>query len=44
MRKTNKRSAGYQTRSERKKQKNEIKRNLRMEKIILIGLYDDYRT
>ena len=44
MRKTNKRSEGYQTRAERKKQKNEIKRNLRMEKKILIGLYDDYRT
>ena len=44
MRNNNKRSEGYKTRSERKKEKNELKRNLRMEKKYLVGLYDDYRT
>lgn len=43
MRKTNKRSEGYKTRAERKKEKRELKRKSQMEKKILIGLYDDYR-
>ena len=43
MRKTNKRSAGYKTRAERKKEKKELKRKSQMEKKFLIGLYDDYR-
>jgi gamma-glutamylcyclotransferase (GGCT)/AIG2-like uncharacterized protein YtfP len=43
MRKNNKRSEGYKTRAEKKKEKNEIKRKLKMEKKFLIGLYDDYR-
>jgi gamma-glutamylcyclotransferase (GGCT)/AIG2-like uncharacterized protein YtfP len=42
MRNTNKRSAGYKTRAERKKEKRELKK-LQMEKKFLIGLYDDYR-
>lgn len=44
MRSINKRSEGYKTRAERKKEKNELKRKLRMEKKVLIGLYDDYRN
>lgn len=43
MRKTNKRSEGYKTRAERKKEKRELKKKSQMEKKILIGLYDDYR-
>lgn len=43
MRKTNKRSEGYKTRTERKKEKKELKK-LQMEKKFLIGLYDDYRN
>ena len=43
MRKTNKRSEGYKTRAERKKEKRELKKQLQMEKKFLIGLYDDYR-
>ena len=43
MRNTNKRSAGYKTRAERKKEKKELKRKSQMEKKFLIGLYDDYR-
>ena len=44
MRKTNKRSEGYKTRAERKKEKRELKKQLQMEKKFLIGLYDDYRN
>ena len=43
MRNTNKRSAGYKTRAERKREKKELKRKSQMEKKFLIGLYDDYR-
>lgn len=43
MRKTNKRSAGYKTKAELKKERKERKRKSRMEKKFLIGLYDDYR-
>lgn len=43
MRKTNKRSAGYKTKAELKKERKELKRKLKMEKKFLIGLYDDYR-
>lgn len=43
MRKTNKRSEGYKTRAERKREKKEQKRVSKMEKKFLIGLYDDYR-
>lgn len=43
MRKINKRSAGYKTKAELKKEKKELKRKLRMEKKFLVGLYDDYR-
>lgn len=43
MKKTNKRSEGYKTRAERKKEKQELKKQLQMEKKFLIGLYDDYR-
>jgi gamma-glutamylcyclotransferase (GGCT)/AIG2-like uncharacterized protein YtfP len=43
VRNTNKRSEGYKTRAERKKEKKELKRKLKMEKKVLIGLYDDYR-
>lgn len=39
----NKRSEGYKTRAERKKEKRELKKKSQMEKKILIGLYDDYR-
>lgn len=44
MRKINKRSEGYQTRAERKKERNEIKKKSQMEKKFLIGIYDDYRA
>lgn len=43
MRKTNKRSVGYKTKAELKKERKELKRKSRMEKKFLIGLYDDYR-
>ena len=43
MKKTNKRSAGYKTKAELKKERKELKRKSQMEKKILIGLYDDYR-
>jgi len=43
MRKTNKRSAGYKTKAELKKERKELKRKSKMEKKFLIGLYDDYR-
>ena len=44
MRKTNKRSEGYKTRAERKKEKKELKKKSQMEKKFLVGLYDDYRN
>lgn len=43
MRKTNKRSAGYKTKAELKKERKELKTKFKMEKKFLIGLYDDYR-
>ena len=43
MKKIDKRSEGYKTRAERKKEKKEIKRISKMEKKFLIGWYDDYR-
>lgn len=43
MKKTNKRSAGYKTKAELKKEKKELKIKSKMEKKFLIGLYDDYR-
>lgn len=43
MRKTNKRSEGYKTRAQLKKEKKEQKKLAKMEKKFLIGLYDDYR-
>lgn len=43
MRKTNKRSAGYKTKAELKKERKELKRKSKMEKKYLIGIYDDYR-
>ena len=43
MRKTNKRSEGYKTRAELKKERKELKRKSQMEKKFLIGVYDDYR-
>ena len=43
MRKTNKRSVGYKTKAELKKERKELKRKSKMEKKFLIGLYDDYR-
>lgn len=43
MRKTNKRSAGYKTKAQLKKERKEAKRKSQMEKKVLIGLYDDYR-
>lgn len=39
----NKRSEGYKTRAQLKKEKKEQKRLSKMEKKFLIGLYDDYR-
>jgi len=42
MRNTNKRSAGYKTRAERKKERKELKKS-QMETKILVGIYDDYR-
>lgn len=44
MRNTNKRSEGYKTRAERKKEKKELKRKSKMEKKFLIGIYDNYRN
>lgn len=43
MRKTNKRSSGYKTKAELKKERKEFKNKLKMEKKYLIGIYDDYR-
>lgn len=43
MRKINKRSEGYKTKAERKKERNEIKKKSQMEKKFLVGIYDDYR-
>lgn len=43
MRKTNKRSPDYKTKAELKKERKELKNKSKMEKKILIGLYDDYR-
>ena len=43
MRNTNKRSEGYKTRAEKKREKKEQKRVSKMEKKFLIGLYNDYR-
>jgi gamma-glutamylcyclotransferase (GGCT)/AIG2-like uncharacterized protein YtfP len=43
MRKVNKKSEGYKTRAQLKKEKKELKRKSQMEKKILIGFYDDYR-
>lgn len=43
MRKTNKRSAGYKTKAELKKERKELRKKSQMEKKYLIGLYDDYR-
>ena len=43
MRKTNKRSEGYQTRAEKKKERKELIKKSQMEKKFLIGIYDDYR-
>ena len=43
MRKTNKRSTGYKTKAELKKERKELKRKSKMEKKFLIGFYDDYR-
>lgn len=43
MRKTNKRSAGYKTKAELKKERKELKNRSKMEKKFLIGFYDDYR-
>lgn len=43
MRKTNKRSADYKTKTELKKERKELRNKSKMEKKFLIGLYDDYR-
>lgn len=43
MKKFNKRSPGYKTKAELKKERKELKNKLKMEKKFLIGLYDDYR-
>ncbi len=43
MRRNNKRSPGYKTKVELKKERKELKNKLKMEKKFLIGLYDDYR-
>lgn len=43
MRKANKRSPGYKTKAELKKERKELRTKSKMEKKILIGLYDDYR-
>lgn len=43
MRKIDKRSPGYKTKAELKKERKELKRKSRMEKKFLIGFYDDYR-
>jgi len=44
MRKTNKRSAGYKTKAELKKERKELRKQSKMEKKYLIGIYDDYRN
>ena len=43
MRKTNKKSARYKTKTELKKERKELRNKSKMEKKFLIGLYDDYR-
>jgi gamma-glutamylcyclotransferase (GGCT)/AIG2-like uncharacterized protein YtfP len=43
MRKINKRSAGYKTKAELKKERKKLKTKSQMEKKYLIGLCDDYR-
>ena len=43
MRKIDKKSEGYKTRAQLKKERKELRRKSQMEKKILIGLYDDYR-
>ena len=43
MRKIDKKSEGYKTRAQLKKERKELKRKSKMEKKFLIGLYDDYR-
>lgn len=44
MRRVDKRSEGYKTRAQLKKEKKELKKKSQMEKKFLIGLYDDYRA
>lgn len=44
MKNTNKRSEGYKTRAEKKKEKKELKKKSQMEKKFLVGIYDSYRT
>jgi len=44
MRKVNKQSEGYKSKAQLKKEKKELKRKSQMEKKILIGIYDDYRS
>jgi len=43
MRKIDKRSPGYKTKAELKKERKELKKKSKMEKKYLIGIYDDYR-
>lgn len=43
MRKIDKKSEGYKTRAQLKKERKELRRKSQMEKKILIGVYDDYR-
>ena len=43
MRKIDKRSEGYKTRAQLKKEKKLLKKQSQMEKKFLIGIYDDYR-
>lgn len=44
MRNINKRSEGYQTRAERKKEKKRLKQETKMEKKFLIAIYNNYRA
>lgn len=43
MRNVDKRSEGYKTRAQLKKEKKELKRLIQMEKRFLVGIYDSYR-
>lgn len=43
MRKTNKRSPGYKTKAELKKERRELTKNSKMEKKHLVGIYDHFR-